>query len=869
MSLRQHSSNASLLQPYLLGCGYEESRLEFDIDVGLTDGIPLIAFAHSPHDSRSACIAVVDDPVEPEVAVAASRRTGAPLVFNCFHDQWQFWKQATDRPKLIETIAPTELSEFFAMNQGSLAPDVVYRAKTWARFDKNFQLNFVDLGLMPVVEEEAGTRLSALIERCVTGVKSELGWSEISNDQGQWLLKSNFWLLAGKILRDKQVAAFAELDLENISDVFIKVANHYGAVEPVSIGFPAQAKALAGSADKISRFSNLSLVTTEALSYLYENALVTKETRTELGTHSTPSYLVDYVTGKLRPWISEIPIEDRQVFEPACGHAAFLLSAMRLLSDLLPEQTPPFDRHAYLRDRLHGCDVDSFALEIARLRLTLADVPNPNGWNLEPADMFAGNLLARRSHDARIVLANPPFHFATSFLETVVNSVQPGAVFGVVLPQSTLQANSAIGLRKVITTDFEIGEISLFPDKVFEFSDVESALLIARRRKAGQRRGSRVSYRRVREHDLRRFRHSYQVTNERYLDPKRFSEVSNWSFIVPDLEEVWEYCSKFPRFSSAAHIGQGFQFRSRGESDFPQNSITESDEPAPGLVEGFARLRRDVLTHEQPDLVWLNLDDSVIQHARHGTLTDKPQVLLNYARVSRGPWRLKAFLDPKGHPVSSRFLAVRPLSDLWTLEALWALCNSPVANAYSYAFSGKRDVLAGLMRDMPIPAIELADSIGLGGLVQAYIKAAQSNNLSVSDPNGDQLRELLWRIDAEILRLYRLPVRLEHQLLGLFSGIQRRGVPFRQTEYFPGCFSDELSLQEFLAITADWEDTNERRVSLIHRKVTGDITGDDEKELNYLQGLTDSRIRLLAPSPIHQLEEIRGNLKRRAMWEGQ
>jgi hypothetical protein len=34
--------------------------------------------------------------------------------------------------------------------------------------------------------------------------------------------------------------------------------------------------------------------------------------------------------------VREIPVNERSVFEPACGHAAFLISAMRLLTDLLP-----------------------------------------------------------------------------------------------------------------------------------------------------------------------------------------------------------------------------------------------------------------------------------------------------------------------------------------------------------------------------------------------------------------------------------------------------------------------------------------------------------------------------------------------------
>ena len=89
-----------------------------------------------------------------------------------------------------------------------------------------------------------------------------------------------------------------------------------------------------------------------------------------------------------------MPPKGRHIFEPACGHAAFLISGMRLLDELLPpDWCEP--RRSYLRRRLHGMERDAFALEIARLSLTLADVPNPNGWALTEASMFPGDRLER------------------------------------------------------------------------------------------------------------------------------------------------------------------------------------------------------------------------------------------------------------------------------------------------------------------------------------------------------------------------------------------------------------------------------------------------------------------------------------------
>ncbi len=807
-------------------------------------------------------------------------------------DQWQLWKQSTTRPQLIRRILPQELPSFFREQKTELAPDSVYRAKTWARLDKSYQLDFVDVGLLPLVEEEAGRKLAGLIERVVVRTGENLGWKELSQQQGQWLLESNFRLLAAKILKDKNVPTFVALDLDNLSDVFARVAQHYDATAPMPATTKPQIRALKESAQEISRFSHLGLVSTDALAYLYENALITKEIRAVLGTHSTPPYLVDYIVGKLRPWIEEIPDAQRHVFEPACGHAAFLLAAVQLLSDLLPEgMSSPSKRRQYLRTRLHGCDVDSFALEIARLRLTLADVPNSNGWDLQPADMFIGDILARHSHEAHIILANPPFsNFSSSerqeaasnsrdaihvnkaaeVLHRITVNMQPGAVFGVVLPQGLLHDKNAASLRQFLVTNFEMREICLLPDKVFTFSGAESTVLLGRRLQPGRRNRSPILYRQVREPDIENFKKTYEATWDSEVQSSRFSAANQWNFFVPDLEEVWKFCPELPQFGSIADIGQGFQFRSRSDPQFPEQSLTETSEQRDGLVEGFVRLRETLQTHRQPDVSWLNLHPSIIRRSGLGTTIGVPQILLNYAPVSREPWRLKAFLDKDGHAVTSRFLVIRPQDQRWPLEALWGICNSPFANAYAYAFSTKRDVLAGLMRNMPIPDINLADVAPLVKAVRAYLNAVSALESGEGSPEAlDKLKILHWRIDAEVLRLYGLPSHLERQLLDLFSGVKRRGVPFEQKEYFPKGFTELSTLRELLAVTADWEQTNERRAQLIEKQVKRNILAGEKQELQELQRLADARIRLLAPLPIQQLEIVREELKRRGIWTGE
>jgi hypothetical protein len=54
-------------------------------------------------------------------------------------------------------------------------------------------------------------------------------------------------------------------------------------------------------------------------------------------------------------------------------------------------------------------------------------------------------------------------------------------------------------------------------------------------------------------------------------------------------------------------------------------------------------------------------------------------------------------------------------------------------------------------------------------------------------------------MDAEVLRLYDLPPRLERELLDYFRGERRTGLPFLFPDYFPGDFNPYVHLHEFIA----------------------------------------------------------------------
>ncbi len=876
---------ASAIQTHLKAIGYRADLLSSDFRLGDGTQIALAAFSQAPADARTACIAILEaEEGSPEI-VRSCRALAAPIVFVCGRNGLEWWKQGADQPeRLRRPIPPGEIPQFFKTHADELAPSAVYRAKTWGRFDSKFQLSFVDFGLMPLVESQMGETLVQLISRQVQLLKSLLKWDVINEAKGQWLLKSVFWLVSAKILHDKRVGKFKSLDLLDAEHVLSAIDEHFDT-PAISITSDKQRRALVEIASSIAQTSSLQLATTESLAYVYENTLISKATRQALGTHSTPPYWVDYIVGRLRPWIAEIPLEQRHVFEPACGHAAFLVSAMRLLTELLPEEkSSPTQRRAYLRKRIHGCEIDAFALEIARLSLSLTDIPNPDGWDLIPGDMFEGDTLEQQARKAMVLLANPPFENFKSedrawytkrnvelhqvnktaeMLSRVLPELPSGAVIGVIVPQGFLHSKNATPVRKLLTTDFELQEICLFPDKVFTFSDMESAVIVARKRITAAQPSSTVRYRRVREREMNAFRQQYDATVDQTIHSKDFG-TDQANLRVADLPEIWIHCRDMQRFCCLANIGHGLQYKGAG---LPPSAITFSDRSFAGAVEGFVRFEPSPPLHELPSLKWMSLELTLILRASAGITVGIPQVLFNQARASRGPWRLKALIDFDGHPVTRRFSVIRAKTEhSQPLELFWAICNSPIANAFMFAMSEQRDNDVGVIRELPIP--QLTDE-GVKRVVAATCKyleyVRRDPDAVLQRPiNPQKARSLLLRVDCEVLKLYDLPRELEWQLLKFFDGWPREGVPFKFDRYFPEHFDDHITLAEYFAITDDWNVTNDRRAELIEKKIARKITAAERAEFEHLQFLAGARQNLIAPLPLKELEALHRQIMREA-----
>ena len=310
---------------------------------------------------------------------------------------------------------------------------------------------------------------------------------------------------------------------------------------------------------------------------------------------------------------------------------------------------------------------------------------------------------------------------------------------------------------------------------------------------------------------------------------------------LPDLEEVWGFLRDHPTLESASSVRQGLTYEGR---DLPHGAVTYAAEHFAGARLGFVTVDRGLLLHELPGERWMSLEEGLIRRTLSGAIVGKPQVLLNYAPASRGPWRLKALIDRQGHPVTSRFITVRPIGDSISLETLWALLNGPIANAYAYSHLGKRDNIVGDIRRIPIP--KKLVSVTLEAAVAAYWDAFSNR--------------LLLTIDAEVLNLYDLPLELEQQVLDVFTESKRVGVPFAQTRYLPATLEKKISLWRFVEMEQSWLAVNKERGQLIDKDIAGTITAAERLRLDILQTYADYHLQKVSPRPMAMLDELERRL---------
>jgi len=744
--------------------------------------IDIAVFGREPMDYRTACFGIefFKDTISSEAIVNELRAFGAPQLFLIKNGTSEWWVNREKEAVFQKEFETKEIPEFIKSNETEWNPDKMIRLKSGFQKPKPQQIDLIDIGLLPALEHQASSKIDTLLNSILHDAEKEFERSDLKFVPSN-IFSIVFRLLTAKILQDRDVTTSPDVDLSDPLVSLEAVSQYYGNLSVLNVEAVPK-EILKDIAQKIRGSFSLRNLSVDTLTYVYENTFVSKKSRKELGIHSTPSYIADYVLSQMP--IEELPMSKWHTLDPMCGHGIFLIAAMRRMQNLLPANWSGSRRHNFFTDKLHGIDIEPFAVEAAKFCLTLADFPQPDGWNLEIKDIFDGETSTMAASKTNIVVGNPPFEKIEGvtpetpkpkeLLRRILPKLPNGALFGFVLPQSFLDGNDYKSERQIFHDSFEILNITTLPDRVFQYSDAETTIFIARKSKPSKL--SKAHCLHVRDADRENFRLRNSPTFEDVVPASFFKDKRQGRYFVPPFREIWEYLDENPKLSDIAEIKLGVQYELGLLKKIPKELI--QNESFPDSAPGISRVTKGFMQFTTSDIVFMSTKK---EHRRKMMLGawnlnwEEPKVIIPASRMSRGPWRYVALIDKKGLMVSKRFYAVWPKSKEINVELLAALMNSPIAQAFAFCHSNIRDVHKRVYKSIPIPA-DISDEKGLiTALVNEYLAIIEDNN-------EKKVKAKLIEIDTEILKLYRLPVRLERQLLKIFLGHQRR-VPFDFTEY--------------------------------------------------------------------------------------
>ncbi len=873
--------------------GYDEARIRRNYDFcdltvssSLVRRIPLAAFAGYPQNYRNARVGVFFADETTGNSVNEYRALGAPLLLKVNKETVEPWATGIEQCKPAGAAFHLRDTErVFHEKRDAWCAEAFGRLKNAGDVTARSRPDFFDGGLVPALERRFQTRLKELLEHSfqeiTTAYKEVHGRAPKVTPSFAFL----FRFVTAKIFMDRADAKGWD-GLNDPLEILKAAERQTGLLDKPESDFRRKRilEAAWNSVSSNLHFQNLSV---PDLAFVAESAFITDATRDELGVHSTPAGLADFIVNHL-PW-SEVPVDERVVWEAFSGHGIFLAKAMERLREDIDPALSPKKRHEYFRDRLIGVETDPLSLEICRLVLTLTDYPNDNSWQLNAADVFEWPEWGKTLKSAAAVLANPPYEAfdekyrrridatktkpPAEFLHRLMK--EPPRLLGLVLPLGFLTDPIYRDANRLIAQRYDSVRIVQLPP-IFRYADNETIALMA----SGLRTDGhkvRVHYSEVKKDGVERFLQDWHVSEERIADLSVPSGTRGSRFTLRLLPEdsIFLRFENSLKLGSVAEIHKGVNWIARTDKKSKTAPRTDvvSDKEKKGFRLGAEKMDGNLSQFQLRTLRFLSLrdEDQWYRDKAWKLPWEQRKAVCNAAALERGsPWRLRGYADSVGLAFSKQFFAVWPHEDVSEC-ALAAILSSPIANAFCTRQDvSRRDNRIETLRDLPLPE---RTHLKIGGELHRLATALQ-NMLVVPDfthpPAKDAVLDAMLRLDVAVLQAYGLLASEQMQLLKIFNGWSRplpSPYDLDFSEYFPAHFEEEVTLDEILAITADWPRTSERKTQLIEKKIRREASKEDLTELDRLKFLTEARGEYYAPLPLKKLAGLQAELQRKGKWE--
>jgi hypothetical protein len=743
--------------------------------------IDLAAFGHDPPSYRSACLALLLESQNVIADPMSYLALGAPNLFVAADGDIRWWEFDSRDYTKVRDFPHGDLPRVIREASDQLAPYSVLRSKAISSAtDTVKQMDLYDAGLVPELDRIVQTKLDSLVQSVLRSAREH--YRRLHGDDPNYgqLFRTVFRLLMCKVLADRGHRGLS--NKHSAADALESVASEYSHDVTASdvISTEDVVEAMWDQIRRGVRFQNVSV---ETLAHIYENTLVDPEARKRAGIHSTPAQISEYIVWNLP--IQEIPEPERRVFEPFVGSGSFLVSALSRLKSLLPPGLSAIERHERMINSLSGADIDTFALEVARLSLVLADYPNTNGWVLYQADAFTDPLVNEQLMRSSVVITNPPFgsfsrleverygrqnakggraNRAATSLEMILDA--DPQMIGIVLPRNFLTGIQFREQRKLLLQQYGEVQALALPDKAFLYSEAETVLITAFGRGKGKVNflGAEITPDRYQRYARLS---SPPRTNVRQINV--LLDQSEYSLPIGDLLELWEYLQEAPRLADVAAVHRGVEFIGSVKNHVSSTS-KEGFHPGLPTVKGFLE------PYYVPQHAFLDLSQQSMRTNANLYPWHLPKLIANASRLTRGKWRITAAIDRQGLVCTQRFHGIWPDENL-SLEVLAAVINHPVANAFLSDWRTGPDNQIRTIQQIPLPNLNESVCSAVRVLVENYrsVRSSVKNASSSSVEIQLILNKILMEIDAQLLRAYDLPPKLERKLLTAFASHGRPG----------------------------------------------------------------------------------------------
>jgi SAM-dependent methyltransferase len=683
--------------------GYNDAsiRTEYPVWLGAARGTQLadmVAFGRpEPTDMSTATITVAQ--LAAEEAYRLAQALASPYMLLVGKTGLNLWVAEPTGPRIWrENFELTDAAKYAEW----LKPTAALRSKVGLR---QLPLFDIPVNLLANARDSGVDRLGPIVSEALKEANNALGGKaskanthrryEIHQKAAQLVISS----LVSLVLRDRN-----NWRDESASSLLAHASNQFPAIYGWLPGSSEREKeVLSRLIEGLGRGIDYASLDPVILSQVYGEALVTDDDRQKLGIHYTPPRLANKILEYMP--VELIEPEGRHVLDPACGSGTLLVAAHDRLRELQPDNWNLDQRHSDLAVRLHGIDIDPFAVEIAENALFLHASPAGNGWQILQEDTLE---IDPKTVDASIIVTNPPWRYTSSegtrhqkasdFLAWCIVALRPGGLLGIILPQTWLSANYSADLREDVQTSIDIFEIWRLPVTLFESSHQASCVLIGRKRDGFGGKGSRI----VRE------------VHSQSLDPFLRTGIPQALYVVKNTaEDLWKAVDipepnvECQSLDSLAVIRSGPQ----PKADIPERSS--------GVL--FLNHFKDVKPYAEISenvLMMLHFPGD-FQTGRGQVIIDKKKILVSAARTGADPWPLRVAVDSIGVAFRNSMRGVAPIdqTDDVLLYALNIIIGSGFAAVFAASYGIDRNVPARVLHELPIPtnrhSIEILSEFGI------------------------------------------------------------------------------------------------------------------------------------------------------------